>query len=458
MSLPVVTGGQAARDCITRLERLRGPVTVVRWCADLAEVIAVCQTGLARAAIVSADAGELTAALIERFRTADVAVVALVNDDENRQRLDALGVRYTVVDVDAATLASIVEAAVELAAERRRLSLNPAVGGAGYADPAVALDAGLVDPAEPGDAGQLSPGAGEITAVWGPTGSPGRTTVAVNLAAELAANGRSVLLIDADTYGASVAAFLGLLDESAGLAHACRLADQGSLDLAGLHRSITRVAVRGSRLGVLTGVTRADRWTELRPAALTRVLELSRQLVDMTIVDCGFCLEADEELSFDTVAPRRNAATLYCLDAADTVFAVGAADAVGMPRLIRALADLEAALPAATPRVVLNKVRAAAVGRGPERQLREAWDRFGPSQPVEAFLPADFTAADSALLGGSVLLETAPRSPLRTAIAALAGVPIEQSRRGRVGAVHNEVKFSRNGVRLMGKGPQGSGL
>ena len=453
-----MTGGQAARDCMTRLERLRGPVTVVRWCADLAEVLAVCQTGLARAAILSADAGELTAAVVERFTMADVAVVALANDDESRQRLDALGVRYASVDVDALTLASLVETAVEVAAERRRLSLNPTAGGTAYADPAHALDAAPPDPHEPGGSGPLPPGTGEITAVWGPAGSPGRTTVAVNLAAELAADGRSVLLIDADTYGASVAAFLGLLDESAGLAHACRLADQGALDLAGLHRTIALVAVRGARLGVLTGVTRSDRWTELRPAALTRVLELSRQLVDVTVVDCGFCLEVDEELSFDTVAPRRNAATLCCLDAADTVFAVGAADAVGLPRLIRALADLQAAVPAIAPRVVLNKVRAAAGGRGPERQLREAWDRFGPSAPVQAFLPADFAAADSALLGGSVLLETAPRSPLRTAIATLAGVPIEQLRRRRVGAGHNEVKFSRNGVRLLGKGPQRSGL
>lgn len=453
-----MTGGRAARDCITGLERLRGPVTVVRWCADLAEVIAVCQTGLARAAILSTDAGELSAALVGRFIAADVALVVLADDDESRQRLDALGVRHTTADVDAVTLASLVEAAVELAEERRRLSLNSTPGGAAYADPALALDAALVDPAEPRDAGTRSAGMGKITAVWGPAGSPGRTTVAVNLAAELAADGRSVLLIDADTYGASVAAFLGLLDESAGLAHACRLADQGALDAAGLNRAIALVAVRGSRLGVLTGVTRADRWTELRPAALTRVLELSRHLVDVTIVDCGFCLETDEELSFDTVAPRRNAATLCCLGAADTVFAVGAADAVGLPRLIRALADLEATVPAATPRVVLNKVRAAAVGRGPERQLREAWDRFGPSAPVEAFLPADFTATDSALLGGSVLLETAPRSPLRRAIATLAGVPIEQQHRRRTGVGHNEVKFSHNGVRLLSKGPQGSGL
>lgn len=453
MNIPVVTCGLTARECVTGLEKLRGPVTVVRWCADLPEVIAVCQTGLARAVILSTDAGELTASLVERFRNAEVAVVVLSTDEKDRHRLDALGVTHTGADVGAASLAGMVEAAVKLAAE----GPGPGGGGISYADPAVALGRSAPEPPLGGGESARA-GAGEVMAVWGPTGSPGRTTVAVNLAAELAAGGQAVLLIDADTYGASVAASLGLLDESAGLAQACRLADQGSLDLAGLNRAITRVAVRGSHLGVLTGITRADRWTELRPAALTRVLELARLIADVTVIDCGFCLEADEELSFDTVAPRRNAATLCCLGDANTVLAVGAADAVGLPRLIRALGDLEGSVPTATPRVVLNKVRAAAVGRGPVRQLREAWDRFGPSRPVDAFLPADFSAVDSALLGGSVLLESAPRSPLRTAIAELAGVPIEQQRRSRVGAGHNEVKFSLNGVRLLGKGPQRSGL
>ena len=43
-----------------------------------------------------------------------------------------------------------------------------------------------------------------VVAVWGPTGAPGRTTIAVTLATELAALGITVL-VDADTYGGSVA-------------------------------------------------------------------------------------------------------------------------------------------------------------------------------------------------------------------------------------------------------------
>ena len=50
------------------------------------------------------------------------------------------------------------------------------------------------------------------------------------------------MLVDADTYGASVAAFLGLLDESAALAHACRMADQGVLDREAFERVCLKVA------------------------------------------------------------------------------------------------------------------------------------------------------------------------------------------------------------------------
>ena len=66
------------------------------------------------------------------------------------------------------------------------------------------------------------------------------------------------------------------------------------------------------------------------------MLAVAREMAPLTIVDCGFCLEADEEITFDTMAPRRNGATLALLAEADVVFAVGSGDPAGMERLIRA--------------------------------------------------------------------------------------------------------------------------
>jgi MinD-like ATPase involved in chromosome partitioning or flagellar assembly len=439
--IPVITVGPEAGEYVSALEKLHGPVTVVRRVEGIPELLAAGQAGLARAAILSPGAGELTVSLVERLRATGIAVVVLVDGDGQPAGHEAPGVRRAPPRVAPASLADLVSAAVDGLDREGR---GPAGQGA-YADTAEALRP-LAGP--PAPAPGPPPAQGTVTAVWGPTGAPGRTTVAVNMAAELAAAGSPVLLIDADTYGASVAAFLGLLEESAGLASACRLADQGALGPEGLERAAVTVAVGGGRLGVLTGLTRPDRWPEIRPAALARVLEQARASAAATIVDCGFCLEADEELSFDTVAPRRNGAALRCLELADSVVAVGAADAVGVPRLVRALAALAEAVPSAEPRVVLNKVRPGSVGRAPEVQLQEAWDRFGPGVPVSAFLPADFAAADEALLGGSVLAESAPASPLRRAIAALVDVPVEQRQRRRIGWSSNEVKFSWMPVRL----------
>ena len=264
------------------------------------------------------------------------------------------------------------------------------------------------------DTGQAIPG--RIVAVWGPIGSPGRTTLAMNLAAEEAAAGRSVMLIDADSYGASIAASLGLLDESASFAQACRAADQGVLSRATLEKISSELVFAEGTFSLLTGLTRADRWPELRAAAVERVLSMAQKLSEVVVVDCGFALESDEELSYDTVAPRRNAATLTVLTHADVIYAVGNSDPVGIPRLIKGLSELSQIVPDTQVHVVANKVRRKAVGGSPEKALAQAWERFGPVQGISHFLPWDPELTDKALLEGRLLLEVAPDAALRRAI------------------------------------------
>jgi MinD-like ATPase involved in chromosome partitioning or flagellar assembly len=150
-----------------------------------------------------------------------------------------------------------------------------------------------------------------------------------------------------------------------------------------------------------------------------RVLELARVLSPWTVVDCGFCLEQDEELMYDTATPRRNGATLVALAAADTVVAVGSADPVGLQRLVRALAELAEIRPGVEPLVVVNRVRASAVGRRPESTVRDALARYaGVRNPV--LVPEDRPALDAALLAGRTVTESAPSSPARLALAGLA--------------------------------------
>ena len=256
--------------------------------------------------------------------------------------------------------------------------------------------------------------------MWGPAGAPGRTTVAIGLAAELAARGHAVALIDADTYGGSIAPALGLLDEAPGFAAACRLAGAESLTMGELDR-VAQLAEAGTTtpLSVLTGIGRPHRWPELSAGRVAAVLDRCRRWREAIVVDAGFNLESDEELSSDLAAPRRNAATIAALRAADEVVAVGAADPVGLARLLRAHGDLLETAEAARVRVVINRVRASVLGIDPHGQVRQTLQRFAGVRDA-VLIENDPDAADRALLTARPVTIAAPRSALSRGIAELA--------------------------------------
>jgi MinD-like ATPase involved in chromosome partitioning or flagellar assembly len=376
---------------------------------DLADLLAAAAAGLARAVLLSADLRRLDRDALTRLAVAGVAVVGLVppGDEAAERRLRQLGVAQ-VLPADAGP----GEVSTALVAAVGRVD---SVSGHDYADPRSVLPA-AVDAITDGGATTV-PGTGKVVAVWGPTGAPGRTSVALGLASELAELGIATLLVDADVYGGVVAQLLGVLDEAPGVAAACRLANNGTLDLPALAELAVQVR---PRLHVLTGIARAERWPELRPSALEVVLAMARSLAGYVVIDCGFGLERDEELSYDTVAPRRNGATLAALDAADTVVAVASGDPVGLQRFVRALGELADAIPGRVPVTVVNRVRAAAIGGGDaEAEITAALARYAGVTDVR-FVPQDTPAYDAALAAGRTLTEIAPTSPARQALQSLA--------------------------------------
>ncbi len=413
MRVPVLTAVSDARweaALVAALERGDLGVAVVRRCVDLADLLATASTGSARAALLSADLRRLDREALGRLAVAGVAVVGLVppGDEDAERRLRQLGVLHvlpsdsTPEQLSAAVVEAVGSAAAPTPGERT-----------GLGEPRDALPQ---LPDQPGEPGELEPGSGRVVAVWGPTGAPGRTTVAVGVAGELAALGRPTLLVDADVYGGVVAQVLGLLDEAPGLAAACRLANVGTLDVPGLAELARTVT---PSLRVLSGIARADRWPELRPAALEVVLERARTLAAVTVVDCGFCLEQDEELAYDTAAPRRNGATLTALELADTVLVVGSGDPVGLQRLVRGLGELREAVPGVAPVVVVNRLRESAVPGDAEAQVRAALERYAGVSDLQV-VPLDVDGVDRALAAGRMLVEASPSSPARLALAALA--------------------------------------
>ena len=410
--------GTQEPSIVAALDARTSALRVVRRCADLTELLAAAAAGLGRVVVLSADLPDLDREALSRLRAAGAAVLAIVDarSDWQAERMEALGAASVVPDDRSAEeIADVVEdlargvaAGQPIAAtvSGRPSQLGPSQTGPSQTGPSQQREGG-------------PPERGRLVAVWGPTGAPGRSTLALNLAAELAALGRRVLLVDADTYGSSLSIALGLLDESAGIASVARLAGSGTLAPELVLRQAAQLA---AGFHLLTGLNRAERWPELAPSALDLVWDAARAVVDWVVVDCGFCLEQEAGADYPGLAARRNASTVGVLRAAEVVVAVGSADPVGVARLVRALADLsdrELVRAGAQQVVVVNRVRESAVGARANDAVREALSRFaGIDMPV--LVPDDRIACDGALLAGQTLREHAPGSPARRAIAALA--------------------------------------
>ncbi|CAM5781211.1 AAA family ATPase [Cellulomonas persica] len=385
-----------------------GPgLRVTRRCADLAELQAAAEAGLGRVAVLSADLEHVDLTAVATLRATGVAVVVLLDPERT-----TAAERARVADADLVVEGPTDPAGAAALADRVAMLAQTVPSAHGGSTTAHAFER-EGDPWD--DAAAPVTHRGRVVAVWGPTGAPGRSTVALHLAAEVAATGTATLLVDADTYGGCLAQLLGVLDEAPGLAAAARAAGQGSLDLVTLARLAPYVA---PDLRLLSGITRADRWPELAATALDAVWVVARRLAAVVVVDCGFSVEQDEVLSYDTRAPRRNAATLGALAAADEVVVVGAADPVGIQRLVRSLSDL-AELGVSPRHVVVNRVRASVAGPQPARAVARALERYAGVRDA-VLVPDDRASLDAAVLEARTLREIAPGSPARRAIVELA--------------------------------------
>jgi MinD-like ATPase involved in chromosome partitioning or flagellar assembly len=370
-------------------DRLR----VVRRCVDLADLLASAATRQAQAAVVSADLRGLDAEAVARLTDEGVAVIGVISaEGPDEALLRGLGVTFVATADDSHTLVEMVVGAAAEASCREQSG-----SGADHHGPGLA-------PVRQGN----------LIAVWGAAGAPGRSVVSLGLGAQLARLGLDSLVIDGDVYGGSVAQMLGMLDESSGLLAACRAANAGGLRGETLGSHCRQVA---PKLRVLTGLPRADRWVEAKSALIRTVLSAAREIADITVVDCGFCLELDEEISYDTAAPRRNGATIEILQGADSILVIGRADPVGLSRLIRGLSELRTVVPWAAPIVVVNRIRGDG---GWSRDEVAATLRRTSGIDGIVWLPDDSAACDRAHIHGQTLPEAAGGSRLTKALRGLA--------------------------------------
>lgn len=375
-------------------------VRIVRRCVDAVDLLAAAAIDTDIVVVVSAGLPRLSADVTSRLGSKR-RIVGLAEDPLDATALDGLGVR-TVMPVGAVaedTWRSVRSAVLTLESSGR------SDGAAGVWTTGLWSEAGGTERSRPGDA------AGAIIAVWGPMGAPGRTTVAIGLAEAIAADGRRVCLVDADTYAPSIGLTLGMVDDAGGLLRACRQADNGLLDSTSIVAS-TRL-IRG-QWHVLTGLPSAERWAALSSSALDAVWQSARAAFDVTVVDIGFCVEDDESPA--AWACRRNCAAVTALAAADHVVAVADASALGAARLVAAFPSLRSA--SGSPATV---VRNRSDGRRAAADWDDALRACGLDASVHA-LPIDSKSLAACWSRGRSLGEGARRSPLRRSLNGLAKV------------------------------------
>ena len=263
------------------------------------------------------------------------------------------------------------------------------------------------------------PQIGKIIAVWGTHGAPGRSTLALALAAYLNEQG-STILVDCDINAPAQVQLLGLPEDSSGLASAARLATHGELDSTRLVQTLLSAK---ADLQVLTGLGRSGRWRELPVASMNKVWEVCRHTAEYTVVDLSGGLEEERVEDF-AMEPDHDAVAAALLEQADLTLIVGAADPVGIRRLIQLLNSNRQAV-GGRSQVVVNRVRSSTAGADPNTAIGSVLTRYTSASDI-VYVPADYRLFDKALMQAQPVAVVESRSAAAKSIAKLAKLVMTQ--------------------------------
>jgi MinD-like ATPase involved in chromosome partitioning or flagellar assembly len=348
-------------------------IELVMRCVDRAEVLAVIRGGDIDTLLCVGIPHWLDAHLMDEARRAEVRVLGLATDPLEAEMLRVLG----------------------------GVLLEPGSG----------LDTVLVQrqgpPVAPPPVPQAS--SGRVIAVWGPKGAPGRTTVAIELAAELAATEPRTILVDGDVYGGDIAQMLAIVEELPTIVWAAQRASTDELSQVILEENLRRVDRSGPV--VLPGVPRADVWSEISEFGWKRLLQTLGGLFSYVVCDVAFCVEqpASGPASRDRDAVARSTVTN-----ADRVVAVCRADPVGIKSFLWAMEDLKELVDLDNVLVVANRVRT-----GEEQEVGYVLKKHLGKRPRVVFRdrPSDLAAA---VASGTPIRDLKPSSEIAIATRDLA--------------------------------------
>lgn len=269
--------------------------------------------------------------------------------------------------------------------------------------------------APPETAVEGPPPAGKLIAVWGAKGAPGRTSIAIELATTLSASDPATLLADADLYGGDVLQLLGVIEELPSIVAVARRAAKGELTGTQWPDSLHRAGPTGPVL--LPGLLRAELWEEVSAFGWEAFVAGARAAFRFSVVDVGFCLEADPSGRAGTGG--RNDVARRTVTEADHVVAIVRADPVGIKNFLWALSDAQELQIEEKLLVVLNRVHP-----GDARDLRSLLRRHLARLPV-AEIPERPDLFSRSIWRGDPVAWLEPRSDvseeMRNLTAALGG-------------------------------------
>ena len=218
--------------------------------------------------------------------------------------------------------------------------------------------------------------------VWGPGGSPGRSTVAINLADSFARMGYSALLVDADLFNPSLALMLGT--PLSGHTLSTLFAELNRQSLKELSDYVAETGVR--RLSLLPGISNQARASEIRVELFAPFLAATTAY-DFVVFDvAGELRGSGSKVDLERV-------TRFLVRESHLVIAVGDSSILGIDRLSRQASDLRKLRLDRPFRIVLNRVDPR---RDSSAQATEIFERL-TKERVASTLPFDRKTLSAAL-------------------------------------------------------------
>jgi MinD-like ATPase involved in chromosome partitioning or flagellar assembly len=268
---------------------------------------------------------------------------------------------------------------------------------------------------------------GRLIAVWGPKGSPGRTTMAIEMSHRLCAVDPDTLLIDADGFGGDVVQYLGIVEELPTVVWAARLAGSDELDPTQLARALRRSGPMGPV--VVPGVPRSQLAAEISDYGWRHLLEVARATFSFTVCDVGFCIEPPGP---SQTGDGRNHIARTTLKEASHIVAVCRADAVGVKNFLWAFDELKEMVDPSDVSVIVNRVvpgdeREVAdvlrkhVGKKAAAYIREDVDRFRTAVRTGRAVSEDDPSSDVATALDGLLANLGAKVPARGFLARIGG-------------------------------------